>query len=200
MTAYQYTLIKYVHNDASGECVNVGLALLASDERVLRVRFNQRYGRISQFFQGAFDGDHYRNMVRALTDQFDRLAEGLKAQADFLGPFKDAPDDLARIMETALPRDATAFRWGPIYGGVTADVEGRFRRLFAEFVTRHDRPMPRPPGPARTGADRPGGPKPTLDPDPPPSALTGSARIGSGRSSRGATGDPAPGPLPVLEE
>jgi hypothetical protein len=47
-------------------------------------------------------------------------------------------------METVLPRDATAFRWGPIYGGVAADVEGRLDRLFAEFITRHDKPMARP--------------------------------------------------------
>jgi hypothetical protein len=83
-------------------------------------------------------------MVRALTDQFDRTAKSLRAQADFLDAFKDLPNDLAMIMETALPRDATAFRWGPIYGGVVADVEERFHRLFTEFVTRHDKPMARP--------------------------------------------------------
>ena len=39
-----------------------------------------------------------------------------------------------------LPEDSTAFRWGPISGGVIQDIEDRFNRLFAEFVTRHDRP------------------------------------------------------------
>jgi hypothetical protein len=144
MTGYQYTLIKYVHNDASGECVNVGLALLAPEERFLRVGFNQRYSRISRFFLDAFDGDHYRNMVRALTDRFDRMAETLKSRADSPDSSEVVPNDLATIMETALPRDATAFRWGPIYGGGVADVEGRFHRLFAEFVTRHDKPVARP--------------------------------------------------------
>jgi hypothetical protein len=144
VTGYQYTLIKYVHNDASGECVNVGLAFLAPDERLLRVKFNQRYRRISQFFLDAFDGDHYRNMVRALTDHLDRVADALRSQADCLAPFKDLPDELAKIMETALLEDSTAFRWGPICGGVTADIEGRFNRLFADFITRHDKPMTRP--------------------------------------------------------
>ncbi len=29
MTRYQYSIIKYVQNAASGECVNVGLVMLA---------------------------------------------------------------------------------------------------------------------------------------------------------------------------
>jgi len=144
MAAYQYTLIKYVHNDASGECVNVGLAFLAPEGRLLRVKFNQRYGRISQFFLNAFDGDHYRNMVRALTDHFDRVADSLKAQGSFLEAFRDLPNELTKIMETALPEDSTTFRCGPVHGGVTSDIDGRFDRLFAEFVTRHEKPTARP--------------------------------------------------------
>ena len=47
MIGYQYTLIGYVHNDASGECVNVGLAMFA---RIgAGSGFVQpRYGRIEQ--------------------------------------------------------------------------------------------------------------------------------------------------------
>jgi hypothetical protein len=140
MIGYQYTLIKYVHNDASGECVNVGLAFLAPEHRLLKVRFNPRHGRISRFFRDAFDSDHYRNMTRALTERFHRLAETLGEQANGPTPREDMPGGLAGLMETVLPEDSSAFRWGPVFGGVTDNVDGRIDALFAEFVTRHERP------------------------------------------------------------
>jgi hypothetical protein len=143
MTGYQYTLIKYMRNAASGECVNVGLAFLAPEERFLCVRFNQSYNRISEFFLNAFEGDHYCNMVRALAEQFDSLADSLRDHGDFLVTARDLPVQLSEIMTIVLPQDSTAFRWGPVYGGVTRSVEDRFNDLFAEFVTRHDGPTAR---------------------------------------------------------
>jgi Protein of unknown function (DUF3037) len=140
MIGYQYTLIKYIHNDASGECVNVGLALLAPEHRMLKVQFNPRCGRISRFFRNAFDRNHYRTVTRALTEQFNHLAETLRERPDDPAPLERVPGGLDRLMETVLPEDSTAIRWGPVFGGVTHDVNSRFDALFAEFVTRHERP------------------------------------------------------------
>jgi hypothetical protein len=67
----------------------------------------------------------------------------LRSQADFLAPFRDVPDQLSGMMATVLPHDSTAFRWGPIYGGVTENVDDRFNDLFAEFVARHEKPTAR---------------------------------------------------------
>ena len=86
MTGYQYTLIKYMRNAASGECVNIGPAFLRPEERFLCVRFNQSYNRISEFFLNAFEGDHYCNMVCALAEQFDSLADSLRITATSSSP------------------------------------------------------------------------------------------------------------------
>ena len=144
MTIYQYALIKYVHNDASGECVNVGIALYAPDSRYFRARFNTRYSRIGQFFLNAFDSEHYRNMVRALEREFDRFSSMIR-NGEKGGPSSaDLTQMFYGLMQEILPEDSTAFRWGPIYGGVASDPERRLGELFAEFVTRHDRPTARP--------------------------------------------------------
>ena len=143
MIGYQYTLIKYIHNDASGECVNVGLALLAPEHRMFKVEFNPRCGRISRFFRNTFDRNHYRTMTRALTERFNHLAESLRELPDGPVPPEGFPGGLDRLMGTVLPEDSTAFRWGPVFGGVTHDVNSRFDALFAEFVTRHERPAAR---------------------------------------------------------
>lgn len=143
MIPYQYTLIKYVHNIASGEGVNVGLAFLAPDRRLLRVQVNRRYSRVGRFFQANFDGRHYRAVVQYLEAAFSKLAEELAGQGAMFQSFQDLPLELAALMSRVLPVDATAFRWGPVAAGVTADLDRRFESLFNEFVTRHEDPGPR---------------------------------------------------------
>ena len=138
MTRYQYSIIKYVHNAASGECVNVGLAMLAPDERVFLVQFNQRYSRISKFFQGSFDGQHYRSMVRHLDSEFKRLAVDLQAETTCFEAVRATPSDLETILRVVLPEDSTAFQCGPLYGGIVDKVADRFSALYNEFVVRHE--------------------------------------------------------------
>ena len=119
---------------------NVGLALLAPEHRRLEVEFNPRCGRICRFFRDAFDSDHYRTMTLALTERFNHLAVTVGEPAPDLAPVEELPGGLASLMETVLPEDSTAFRWGLVFGGVTNDVDSRFDALFTEFVMRHDRP------------------------------------------------------------
>jgi len=141
MTYYEFALIRYVHNAASGECVNVGLAMLVSQTRRLRVQFNTRYGRIGQFFQDSFDGNHYRNVVRNLTDKFDELSEAFRSEGGMFPTIQDLPENLGGLMSLVLPEDSTTFRSGPMCGGVIDDSDARFDELFRQFVTRHERPI-----------------------------------------------------------
>lgn len=139
MTRYQYTLVKYVHNAASGECVNVGLVLMAPDQMHIQAEFNPRYSRISKFFQGAFDGGHYRSVVRHLDGEFKNLANSLRGEKSLFGSTRETPHDLEAVLREVLPKDSTTFQWGPIYGGVVEDIPSRFRSLYEEFITRHDK-------------------------------------------------------------
>lgn len=138
MTRYQYSIIKYVHNAASGECVNVGLAMLAPDERVFLVQFNQRYSRISKFFQGSFDGQHYRSMVRHLDSELKRLAVDLQAEKTCFEAVRTTLNDLETILRVVLPEDSTTFQWGPPYGGIVDKITDRFSALYNEFIVRHE--------------------------------------------------------------
>ncbi len=107
---------------------------------MLKVQFNPRCGRISRFFRNAFDRNHYRTVTRALTEQFNHLAVTLRERPDDPAPLEEVPGGLDRLMETILPEDSTAIRWGPVLDGVTHDVNSRFDALFTKFVTRHERP------------------------------------------------------------
>ncbi len=139
MTYYEFALIKYVHNPASGECVNAGLAMLVPQKRRLRVQFNTRYGRIGQFFQDSFDGNHYRNVVRSLADRFDELAEAFGSESGIFPTIQNLPENFGGLMSLVLPEDSTTFRSGPVCGGMIDDPDSRFDELFRQFVTRHER-------------------------------------------------------------
>jgi hypothetical protein len=138
MTRYQYALVKYVHNAASGECVNVGVILFAPEQKRIIVEFNQRYSRISTFFQGAFNGGHYRSMVRHLDREFKSQERKLEGDNGYFGTVRETPNGLEIILRSVLPEDSTTFQWGPVYGGIVEDVEKRFRSLFEEFIIRHE--------------------------------------------------------------
>lgn len=52
MIKYQYQVIRYMHDQFTGEFVNVGVVLYALDLHYLQPKMIRRYRRISQFFSG----------------------------------------------------------------------------------------------------------------------------------------------------
>lgn len=59
---YTYCLVKYVHNPAVGEMLNVGVLMCAPSVSFVAAKFNHYYERLSSTFAG-FDGEHYREIV-----------------------------------------------------------------------------------------------------------------------------------------
>jgi hypothetical protein len=88
--AYTYSILRYVHDPAVGEALNIGVVLYAPSVRFLAVRLEYRYQRLSQTFAG-FDGDQYRTALRQLESAIEWVKDtwsGRSAQdlpADFQG-------------------------------------------------------------------------------------------------------------------
>ncbi len=119
----------------SGRAVRL---MSGSEERAYLVQFNQRYSRISKLFQGSFDGQHYRSMVRYLDSEFKRPAADLQAETTCFEAVRSTPNDLETILRLVLPEDSTTFQWGPMYGGIVGQVSDRFSALYNEFIVRHE--------------------------------------------------------------
>jgi hypothetical protein len=50
-TTFTYTILRYVHDIATGEFVNMGVALYAPEAKYVSAICNSRYGRLSKLFR-----------------------------------------------------------------------------------------------------------------------------------------------------
>lgn len=140
MTPYRFALVRYIHDAAVGEFINVGVVLWPVTGRLLKCRINERYGRLSRLY-GEFDGPGYRQIVRHLAARVKAVAEEWMREAPAL--FSEPAASDAPPLQRLLRDDASCFQWSEIMGGVHENLDARFEQLFDEFVTRHEPEEPR---------------------------------------------------------
>ena len=135
-TAYSYVVLRYVHDVVSGECVNVGLVMVAPGARKFMAKTRKTIGRIKDLFP-----DLSREAFKASMDAVDRGMRGVKRQVEEEGLF--APDRNALgYAKMILPADDSALQWSAVGGGLSADPKATFDHLYERFVTRYDAKSP----------------------------------------------------------
>jgi len=127
---YTYSVIKYVHDPAAGEMLNVGVVLLAPSIKYMDVRVEYRYERLSETFAG-FDGEHFKRALRQLEMAVDILRQRL---ADTLFQMHEPLADVVALGALIWPDQDLSFRFGSMLAGVTEDPEDALERLFDRFV------------------------------------------------------------------
>ncbi len=139
MTPYNFALLRYVQSASAQEFVNVGVAMWVPAERRLLFSLNERYARLSRFFD-EFDGAGYRQLVRALQSSLDEMRRALADHGEATLGERPA---FAAILERVVPEDASCFQWSEVMGGAVTDPEARLAQLVKEFIERHEGAGPR---------------------------------------------------------
>ena len=141
--AYEYCVVRYSHDPAAGESLNLGVVLYSRDAAFLQARLQTRYARLSAAFP-AFDGEQH---VKVL----DRLERGIEsgrgqvAQAtdpDAL-PLLDVPESLSSIVNPLWEDQGLSYRLGPSLCGASDDLEDALNALFDRFVLSQSEPPKR---------------------------------------------------------
>jgi hypothetical protein len=132
-TAYTYTLLRYVHDVASGEFANVGVVLLAPEARYAGALCRGTYARISHFFPD-MEKEGFKSLMRYIQDRVDELGARLREEL----PFDQIPADAGVLARTVLPHDDSSLQWGAVGGGLCEDPEQKLSELFQRYVTRYD--------------------------------------------------------------
>lgn len=126
---YTYCPVKYVHNPAAGEMLNIGVILFSEDIKRISGKFEIHFDRLSSAFAN-FDGDHYRFVIRNLEhsiSQFnDRLIPSL-----FESEFKD----LQGVLRSLVPDLGLSIQFGSILAGITNDLEEETEHIFHRLIT-----------------------------------------------------------------
>ncbi len=91
---YSYTILKYRHDAAAGEVLNIGVVLFSPTTGQVGVQFDPRYGRLSQTF-AHFDGDLYKRVLERLNAALTSMARPMREnlfELDARSRFDDAGD------------------------------------------------------------------------------------------------------------
>jgi hypothetical protein len=132
---FQYSILRYVHDVATGEFLNVGLALYSKSTRFFQGRLLLRYRRLTQTFPGA-DGELYRRYVSRLQGSLDQLSHEVRSnQPKLFGP--ELPDQIEFLLNQILPPDDSSIRFGGVRGGLADDLEVTFDQLYDRLVEQY---------------------------------------------------------------
>lgn len=131
---FQYSVLRYVHDAATGEFLNVGLAVYSKPARYFKVQIQTQYRRVTAAFPTA-DGEFYRQYAARLQSSFDKVtAEFTNGQ---LGLWDELPATLEELLSRVLPVDDSLFQFSEVQGGLAIDLAQTFSSLYARMVTRY---------------------------------------------------------------
>src|SRR5947208_3286206 len=127
---YTFTVVRYMHDRAAGETLNVGVILIAPDVGFLDSRVEPRFERLSRTFSG-FDGDVYRQTLNRLCESVRRL----RPQVNEL-PLRPMPNDATDVIRSIWPDSELSFTAGPLLSGIaTEPLEHVIDALFSRMVS-----------------------------------------------------------------
>ncbi len=133
-TAYTYTVLRYMHDIASGECLNVGVALLAPDLGYVNVMCRTGFARLRDVFP-TLDGEAFRANMRHVTHSFERFQQELRNQL----PLRGNQGGVLGYAHAVLGPDDSSLQWSSMGAGVTSDAEATLDHLYRRFVLANER-------------------------------------------------------------
>lgn len=144
---YTYCLVKYLHDPAAGEMLNVGVLLCAPNLAFVESRFNLFYERLSNTFAG-FDGDHYREIITSIQFSVDKLRNWHSTPTLFVmdSEMQTVDDVIKRIM----PDRGLSIQFGPMLAGLAEDPHDELEYIFEQAVASQ---YPRSHNESRTDED-----------------------------------------------
>jgi len=130
---YAYSVLRYVHDVATGECVNVGVVVTALDGSFVAGKFRTTFLRIKQLFP-SLDGEAFKARMGSIQRAFERLDEEAISSVT-----ADRPDvAIDRYTRAVIPVDDSSLQWAASGSGVAIDRREVLADLYKRFVTHYD--------------------------------------------------------------
>lgn len=129
--AYQFSVLRYVHDTVTQEFVNIGVAVFAPGVGFLRARCTENYARISRMFL-RIDGTQYRQIAHYIESQVSAQSKRFDSSLQF----EPAPR-LDTLLAEILPRDDSAFRFSDVGVGTSIDPRKALDDLYHRHVEQY---------------------------------------------------------------
>jgi len=128
---YSFCILRYVHDPATQEFVNIGVALYAPEANYLRAICTTSYARITSVFEG-IDGQRFRQVSRYIQDQICAAGERSRLALP-LGSAEGIEQVLAKI----LPPDDSSFQFSKAGVGVASNLDLALHDLYSRQVEHY---------------------------------------------------------------
>jgi hypothetical protein len=135
--AYSYTILRYVHDVAAGEALNVGIVMYVPSAGFLQGKTRKTIGRLKQVFPD-LDRHAFVEAMRAV----DRALRSIDKQVT-VSPLLESQADARTHALKLLPDDDSALQWSAVRTGLTAAPAKTFAQLYERYVARYDQEAPR---------------------------------------------------------
>jgi len=133
MIKYQYQIVRYVHDQFTGEFANLGVIVYAPTSKFLQCKMVNRYARLSNFF-GEVNGTFLLSSIR----QVEQGIKSIQKDLDKMIEFTKAGVDLAAITTILLPKDDSALQLGDTQYALDIDPERALLDLFERLVEKYN--------------------------------------------------------------
>lgn len=132
--AYNYAILRYIHDITTGEFINIGVVLYAPEVKFIDAICNNTCNRVAKIFPDV-NASHLKSIIDHIQIQFKRYGE--KFQQSITQQLAEF-ESLSYIMHHILPVDDSSLQWSPIGVGLTSDPKVTLGDLFERMVMRYD--------------------------------------------------------------
>ncbi len=138
--AFQYAVLRYVHDPVTQEFLNAGVVLYCKDAGYFRAIVSSRYRRLSEAFP-TLDGNHYRRIVTSVESAVAavqrRINPAVDQSATQLPLTHELPDRIEPMLAQVIQPDDSALVFGGLGGGLVADLDAELDHLYRRLVERY---------------------------------------------------------------
>ena len=134
--AYEYAVLRYMHDIATGEFINVGILASSKDGDQLKFKFRTTYTRLKGAFP-SLDGDTFRHRMKALRSFYKNIVDR-DVEAELLYRLTTSKYSTLEFAHLAVPPDDSFLQWSQVGAGLTRNLHETTEKLFERFVSAHD--------------------------------------------------------------
>lgn len=128
---YSYAVLRYVHDVATAEFVNVGVAVHCEENDFFKVQLSHSPSRVSKLFPN-LDIKNFRDVLKIIDTKFTEISN----DDGNLTQFK-SNNNLEAILSSVTPKDDSALVWSNVSFGLTVNLQKTLDDLFARYVMKY---------------------------------------------------------------
>ncbi len=128
---YTFSVLRYVHDAATEEFINVGVVLYSPDAKFIDAMCVNKYGRLSKTFHGV-DGEHFKQVVAHIENKFSQKKEILKNEFTF-----DHKKTISTILKEVLPIDDSALHFSAEGSGLSEKPQATLASLYVRYCEKY---------------------------------------------------------------